>query len=310
MKKIDIAELLKDCPKGMELNCTICDDFYFSEISNDIPQFPIRCYYKHNGYTNMVSLTREGRLSSNEAYKCIIFPKGKTTWEGFIPPCKFKDGDIITDLFGTCIFKREGKFEGSVDYYCGINNDNIFNVKDCKNRPYSYYGFIVNYRLSTETEKQKLFDAIKANGYRWNAETKTLEKLVKPIFKVGDIVKSKNCPTAGSFVITGVKENSYSINLKNHCIKFDDQDNYELVLDKFDVNTLKPFDKVLVRDTDKTPWHITFYELYDDKNYPYPYYTLRGTAYKYCIPYKGNEYLRGQIKDCDPYYKSWINKKD
>ena len=33
-------------------------------------------------------------------------------------------------------------------------------------------------------EKQKLFDAIKENGYHWNSETKTLEKL--PKFKVED----------------------------------------------------------------------------------------------------------------------------
>ena len=34
-------------------------------------------------------------------------------------------------------------------------------------------------RLATEEEKQKLFDAIELNGYKWNAETKTLEKFVE-----------------------------------------------------------------------------------------------------------------------------------
>ena len=37
-------------------------------------------------------------------------------------------------------------------------------------------------RFATEEEKQKLFKAIKDNGYEWNAETKTLKKLVKPKF--------------------------------------------------------------------------------------------------------------------------------
>jgi heat shock protein HspQ len=46
---------------------------------------------------------------------------------------------------------------------------------------------------------------------------------------VGDIVKSKNCPTIDGFVIVRVKEDSYSVNLKNYCIKFKDQDNYELI---------------------------------------------------------------------------------
>ena len=33
-----------------------------------------------------------------------------------------------------------------------------------------------------EKEKQKLFQTIKDNGYKWNAKTKTLEKLIKPKF--------------------------------------------------------------------------------------------------------------------------------
>ena len=46
-------------------------------------------------------------------------------------------------------------------------------------------GDILSYqtvRFATEEEKQKLFKAIKDNGYEWNAETKTLKKLVKPKF--------------------------------------------------------------------------------------------------------------------------------
>ena len=37
-------------------------------------------------------------------------------------------------------------------------------------------------RLATEEEKQRLFDAIKERGYKWNAETKMLGKLIKPKF--------------------------------------------------------------------------------------------------------------------------------
>ena len=48
-----------------------------------------------------------------------------------------------------------------------------------------------NYRPATEEEKAQLFQAIKDNGYKWNAETKTLEKLNVPIFKVGDKIRYK-----------------------------------------------------------------------------------------------------------------------
>lgn len=35
MEKINIAELLKDCPKGMELDCTIFDDVVFEKVDSE-----------------------------------------------------------------------------------------------------------------------------------------------------------------------------------------------------------------------------------------------------------------------------------
>ena len=32
MEKINVAELLKDCPKGMELDCTLWDNVVFDHI--------------------------------------------------------------------------------------------------------------------------------------------------------------------------------------------------------------------------------------------------------------------------------------
>jgi NTP pyrophosphatase (non-canonical NTP hydrolase) len=87
-------------------------------------------------------------------------------------------------------------------------------------------------RFATEEEKQKLFDAIKANGYKWNAETKTLDKLIEPSFKVGDKVRHKNNHGV-VFTITSIEEDSYVCGTKA-AFWFDDQDNYELVSDKFD----------------------------------------------------------------------------
>lgn len=46
-------------------------------------------------------------------------------------------------------------------------------------------GDILSYqtvRFATEEEKQKLFQAIKDNRYKWDAQTKTLKKLVKHKF--------------------------------------------------------------------------------------------------------------------------------
>lgn len=114
-----------------------------------------------------------------------IFIKNKDMENKVESPCKFKDGDIISDSLDICIFKREGNISGTVDFYCGrIYNgtDGILVIKDI-NKPDSNFGRIANYKLATESEKQQLFDAIGVNGYQWNAETKTLEESTIPKYK-------------------------------------------------------------------------------------------------------------------------------
>jgi hypothetical protein len=44
--------------------------------------------------------------------------------------------------------------------------------------------------LATKEQRDLLFQTIKEAGYKWNEETKTLDKLIEPKFKVGDIVYS------------------------------------------------------------------------------------------------------------------------
>ena len=74
------------------------------------------------------------------------------------------------------------------DFYCGVTSElRSFVIKTGE---YQRCGKISSIRYATEEEKQILFDAIKANGYRWNVETKTLEKLIelKPKFDITTLV--------------------------------------------------------------------------------------------------------------------------
>lgn len=175
--KINLVEVLKDCPSGMELNCTMFERVEFDGIV-DNEQLPIRCRIKNpDGGYNVYNFTKHGNWIDTAFAKCVIFPKGKTTWEGFHRP--FKDGDIISDgFFDTiCIFKGEGRIKGTVDFYCGISDTDELFIKDVKDQD-EHFGEIYEYKFATEEEKEKLFNAIKDNGYKWNAETKTLETLV------------------------------------------------------------------------------------------------------------------------------------
>lgn len=95
MEKINIAEVLKDCPVGMELDCTMFNKVTLIDVSNkENKLFPIKVE-REDGYSEL--LTKYGQYIDADFAKCVIFPKGKTTWEGFVPPCQFKVGDWITN---------------------------------------------------------------------------------------------------------------------------------------------------------------------------------------------------------------------
>lgn len=93
--KINIAELLKDCPTGIELDSTIVNGLYFDEVTFDevTENNLIKCYTKFNSTYNTIYFYSDGSYLNHTCSKCVIFPKGKTTWEGFVPSCKF---DITT----------------------------------------------------------------------------------------------------------------------------------------------------------------------------------------------------------------------
>lgn len=182
-KKINIAEILKDCPKGMELDCVMFDKVTLVEVDFDNCDYPISISVSGERH----SLSKYGEWFYEDIAKCVIFPKGKTTWEGFVPPCKFNDGDVLTNDRGSiCIYKGLMYYNKNlIDFYCG------YRIRDCRFVPkYSndlHFGDINKFHLATEEEKAKLFNAIKENGYKWDAEKKCLEKL--PKFKVGDSMK-------------------------------------------------------------------------------------------------------------------------
>lgn len=60
---------------------------------------------------------------------------------------------------------------------------------------------------------------------------------------------------------------------------------------------LKPFDKVLVRESDCHPWRCEIYSHYNSKKDTSFNFVCVGGIYKYCILYEGNEHLLGTTKD-------------
>ena len=291
-QRINIAELLKDCPSGMELDCTMWDSeakVFLKRVLNDDFAYPIEVTVKYNNIDYSNSFNKYGAFNNLPYCKCVILPKGKTTWEGFQRP--FKDGDIVVTTLNNIAIIKEHIWSGYLVHT--ILSNNLLDTNQTK---------VDVARLATEEEKQKLFDAIKSNGYRWNEETKTLEKLIKPKlpkFKVGDRIKDKNVELY--YTVRRILGNSYILD-NNLVLDINREHFYELVSNKFDINTLKPFEsKVLVRDVNGDNWIGAFYSHYKSELF----YVIGNVYYYQCIPYEGNEHLLGTNNDCDEFYKNW-----
>lgn len=84
----------------------------------------------------------------------------------------------------------------------------------------------------------------------------------------------------------------------------------EQMVETFDENTFKPFDKVLVRDFLSDEWMGDFFEkiLKNDIHYNVACVTCR---WEQCIPYnEETKHLLGTKEDCPEYYKWWKVKRE
>ena len=74
--------------------------------------------------------------------------------------------------------------------------------------------------------------------------------------------------------------------------------------DIFDPKTLKPFDKVLGRDSNSHIWKCNLFS-HIIKNESCPYKCV-GDSYRYCIPYNDEtKHLVGTTEDAPEYYRYW-----
>ena len=75
--------------------------------------------------------------------------------------------------------------------------------------------------------------------------------------------------------------------------------------EKFDPKTLKPFDKVIVKDYPASYWNCDFFSRVDDSTSNHKFITI-GYAYKFCIPYNDDtKHLIGTTDDAPEFYRYW-----
>lgn len=289
---MNIAEILKHCPKGTKLYSLVHGEVTLEEVKS-VGKYPIKIALNNKLSTYY---SKDG-LFFLGAGDCILFPsKEQRDWNKFRLPVK--RGDIMMTMDKRA-FIANGKIDndGCPCVYCGINLFHDFTIGIAINGWTSSF-----YIPASEEAKKELFDKMKAAGYKWNADTLELEK-IKPKFKEGDILINKNTNTLflysnNTFIDGNVPDSSLELASEEDRNKFYSFINklgykYDKEQHKLTKQTFKPFDKVLVRNATNEKWSINLFSYYDEENKIFPYVCLDG-KYHHCVPYGGNEYLVGK----------------
>ena len=84
-------------------------------------------------------------------------------------------------------------------------------------------------------------------------------------------------------------------------------DNFKPKKPKFDIKTLQPFDRVLVKADFYSEWRCNLFSNIDSDS-EYSFYCISDVydAYEYCIPYnEDTKHLVGTAEEAPEYYRYW-----
>lgn len=328
--KINIVEILKDKPQGTKLYSSACGKCRLGEV--DDKSFKISFYNSKFGFMNGGEgyLDKNGKLYDDG--ECVVFPSkemrdwSKFAWKkGDVLVCKDDNSHIIFEKFNDDTYAT---FTGKLYYqatragYSYTHTRNLAMTQD----------FDIEEGDAAQTYISTIEERL---GGKLNLDTLEIEKIqaefkdgdiaFADFGKTQDvfIVSGKTNLSEGYYSFIALNLNStkaLSIGCKTSFFKenlntlrlateeekqqlFDalakegkawDAEKKQIVDLKLKVE-LKPFDKVLVRDSKSDNWRANLFG-YIGKD---GYYRCVYANWVYCIPYAGNEHLLGTTNNVE-----------
>lgn len=169
---MNIAKILKYCPKGTELYSLLEGNVTLMGV-DDSESYPIKTC---KGNTTLNLFTKDGLYFKHRPDgECLLFPsKEQRDWNKFRLP--IKNGDIMMLPDGTRPFIATGTTTvvngvETVKYHCGLNTEGVLIISDEGGGWTSSF-----YIPATKEVKTKLFDAMNKNGISFDGE-KLVEKI-------------------------------------------------------------------------------------------------------------------------------------
>lgn len=326
-KELNIAAILKDKPTGTKLYADAFGKLSLERVKvNEVDSIYTKTNFILRVFYNNGKFTKDGEP--------ILVPSKKMRdWSKFA----WKQGDILVSDDGKShvIFSRwydDNYISFYGKYY--LNNENKDKAFYCK----VFVCTTKVYSLEDKDAAGVYISAIEEKlGGKLNLKTLKIEKTQLEL-KDGDIVVTDAVPSLcyskcifilkGDLNTSDTYVKSYIFyNVNNNKVYFDEIDtskrepDIRLATEEEkqelfkalaaigkqwnaekkvieDIKTeyqFKPFEKVLVRDCRSEAWRAAFFSYINE----YKRYVTTSMAWKYCIPYKGNESLLGTTKDVE-----------
>ena len=96
----------------------------------------------------------------------------------------------------------------------------------------------------------------------------------------------------------------FSLSEQNNLFFAPEKHEEQITVERFNPNTLKPYDKVLVRDCYSGNWVCDLFSHIGNKD-TYPFYCV-SNYYRWCIPYNDDtKHLIGTSESPSKYYRYW-----
>ncbi len=327
--KLNIAEILKDKPKGTKLYSSACGKCELKEA--DDKSFKISFYSSRFGFMT----GGEGTFGKNgnlyDDGECIIFPsKEMRDWSKFA----WKKGDVLVSNDNTTEVIFNGWKDDTYTLFRGAYALITHNDGKVEFGSDSLIFETCNYKgIEVEDAAQCYINCIeKRLGGKLNLETLEIEK---PAFKDGDILCVIDNSNDYHYILIYkgqddehiyryvtmlennsliIKKGSYFTKPKDYSTRYATEEEKQQLFDALakegkawdaekktivDIKKelqFKPFEKVLVRDSCDDVWRASFFSHIKEND---GRYVTTCVTWKFCIPYIGNESLLGTTKDIE-----------
>ena len=337
-EKINVAATLKDKPQGVKLYSRICGAVELKEVLDVRKKKSI--VVKELNSSNQHRFWYDGKFF--RAGQCVLQPSkemadwSKFSWKkGDVLVCKDDNSHIIFEKFNDDTYTT---FTGKLYYqatkagYSYAHTRNLAMTQDFdieKGDAAQTYISTIEERLGGKLNRETLEVENTQPEFK-DGDVVVVDEIPFDLYSKCIFILKENLNTgeikARAYVLYNVNKDSIFFDTpimkvieRNIRLATEEEkkqlfdalakegkawdSEHKMIVDLKPKCEFKPFDKVLVRNTDTEEWFPGFFEKFDSTwNNPYHIMNRRSMtdfAFKQCVPYIGNEHLLGTTKDVE-----------